>query len=192
MANGIEVENPLYVKDREEWRQWLQENHAIEKGVWLMFYKVGSKLPSVRYDEAVEEALCFGWIDSTRKPGNEQYYFQRFTPRKNKHNWSDLNKRRAAKMLQAGLMTPAGLEAVDFSIDEIDPDRSQSNTPEFPEEIVLVLQANPPAWENLQAMSPSAQRIYGNFLNSARRPETLAARLEKSIALLKENKKLSG
>jgi uncharacterized protein YdeI (YjbR/CyaY-like superfamily) len=191
MVSGIEVENPLYVKDRSEWREWLQENHAIEKGLWLMLYKVGSGQPSVKYEEAVEEALCFGWIDSTRKPGSEQYYFQRFTPRKNKHNWSDLNKWRASKMKQAGLMTPAGLAVIDFSFDEIDPDRPQSNTLEFPEEIVQVLQANPPAWENLQAMSPYAQRIYGNFLGSAKRPEILEARLVKAIALLKENKKVS-
>jgi uncharacterized protein YdeI (YjbR/CyaY-like superfamily) len=190
MAN-IKVENPLYVKDRAEWREWLQDNHVTEKGVWLMFYKVGSGQPSVKYDEAVEEALCFGWIDSTRKPGNEQYYYQRFTPRKNKHNWSELNKRRAAKMKKAGLMTPAGLEVIYFSIDEIDPDGSKSNTPEFPENIVQILQANPPAWENLLAMSPSAQRIYANFLKSARKPETLAARLDKAIALLKDNKKLT-
>jgi uncharacterized protein YdeI (YjbR/CyaY-like superfamily) len=191
MSKKVEVENPLYVKDRAAWRSWLADNHAKEKGTWLMFYKKGSGQESVKYEEAVEEALCFGWIDSIMKPGSEQFYYQRFTPRKPKSKWSEINKRRAAKMKRAGLMTPAGLEVIDFELDEIDPDSPVPPPPDLPENIVRALQAQPPAWENLQAMSPYARRIYSNFLTSAKTPETLAKRLDKAIALLKENKKLS-
>lgn len=102
-----------YAKDRKAWRAWLQKHHAKEPGVWLIYYKKGSGKTRVSYDDAVEEALCFGWIDSTIKPVDEHKYLQKFTPRKTKSVWSALNKKRVEKLIEQKLMTPAGMAIID-------------------------------------------------------------------------------
>ena len=102
-----------YAKDRKGWRNWLIKHHAKEPGVWLIYYKKGSGKTRVSYEAAVEEALCFGWIDSIMKPIDEEKYMQKFTPRKIKSVWSALNKKRVEKLLEQKLMTPAGLAIID-------------------------------------------------------------------------------
>ena len=103
----------VYARDREEWRRWLQKNHRTSAGVWLVFYKVGSGQQSVRYGEAVREALCFGWIDSKVNSLNEERYKQIFTPRKPKSAWSKLNKGYIAELIEQGLMAEAGLAKIE-------------------------------------------------------------------------------
>lgn len=98
---------------REEWRKWLEENHRTSLGVWLIYYKVKSGKPSVRYSEAVKEALCFGWIDSKVKSLDEERYMQIFTPRKPKSGWSKLNKQYIEELIEQGLMTTGGLEKIE-------------------------------------------------------------------------------
>jgi uncharacterized protein YdeI (YjbR/CyaY-like superfamily) len=186
----MKAEPIVFAKDRDEWRGWLQTHHDQEAGIWLGFYKKGSGQESVSYEQAVEEALCFGWIDSTLKPGDERVYYQRFSPRRSKSAWSEINKRRAARLQRAGRMTPAGLAKINFPLDEIDPDQELPPESDLPEHIAQVLLANPPAWDNLQAMSPSVRRAYRSFLISAKKPETLAKRLERAVELLKDNKRL--
>jgi uncharacterized protein YdeI (YjbR/CyaY-like superfamily) len=182
--------NPISPKNRQEWREWLEAHHAAAGEAWLAYAKKGSGLESVSYDEAVEEALCFGWIDGLTMPGDERVYYQRFTPRTSRSQWSEINKRRAARMLQQGRMTPAGLERVDFDLAAVDPDAPLPQPKELPEHIAKVLKEHPPAWDNLQAMAPSNRAIYFNFLTSAKKPETLAKRLERAVELLKQNKRL--
>lgn len=97
---------------REEWREWLEKNHRTSFGLWLIYYKVKSGKPSVRYSEAVKEALCFGWIDSKVKSLDEERYMQIFTPRKPKSVWSKLNKQYIEELIEQGLMTIAGLEKI--------------------------------------------------------------------------------
>jgi uncharacterized protein YdeI (YjbR/CyaY-like superfamily) len=99
-------------KSRQAWRAWLEKHHATSTGVWLVYAKKHSGLPSLTYSDAVEEALCFGWIDSKINPIDEDFFMQVFTPRKPKSGWSPLNKTRVARLLAAGLMAPAGLAAV--------------------------------------------------------------------------------
>lgn len=99
----------LYVKSRDEWRSWLQNNHAAEKEIWLIYYKKHTGKPRIPYDDAVEEALCFGWIDSIVKRIDDEKYIQKYTPRKDKSIWSELNKKRTEKMIKQGRMTEAGL-----------------------------------------------------------------------------------
>src|SRR5882757_9456012 len=99
-------------KSRTAWREWLAKNQAISTGVWLVYAKKHSRLPSLTYHDAVEEALCFGWIDSKINPIDDVFYMQMFTPRKPKSAWSGLNKTRVERLLAAGLMTSAGLAAV--------------------------------------------------------------------------------
>lgn len=102
-------------KNRKAWRQWLQKQHLKEPGVWLIYYKKSSGKKHISYNDAVEEALCFGWIDSIMKPVDDEKYMQKFTPRKAKSVWSALNKRRVKKLLEENLMMPAGLEIIKLS-----------------------------------------------------------------------------
>jgi uncharacterized protein YdeI (YjbR/CyaY-like superfamily) len=102
----------LLFTEREQWRSWLLENHASESEAWLVFHKKHTGLQSLRYDDAVEEALCFGWIDSVIKRIDDKQYMQKFTPRKKRSEWSELNKKRARKMLRQGMMAEPGLERI--------------------------------------------------------------------------------
>src|SRR5687767_10092810 len=111
-ANITEQYKRVEAKDRKKWRAWLEKNHVRSPGIWLVFYKKSSGKPTVRYDEAVEEALCFGWIDSLMKPVDDEKYRQLFTPRNARSRWSKANKDRVARMIAAGLMTNAGMEKV--------------------------------------------------------------------------------
>lgn len=98
----------LYVSNRADWRKWLEKNHDKEKEIWLVYYRKSTGKPTVKYAEAVEEALCFGWIDSKEKSLDSERYAGRFTPRKLKSNWSPSNRARAKRLIEQGLMTEAG------------------------------------------------------------------------------------
>jgi uncharacterized protein YdeI (YjbR/CyaY-like superfamily) len=102
-----------YAKDRTTWRDWLEKNHAISPGVWLVYYKKQTGKPSVSDDEAIEEALCFGWVDSRPNVLDEERFMKLFSPRKPQSPWSKLNKLRVGKLLAEGLMAPAGLAKIE-------------------------------------------------------------------------------
>src|SRR5688500_17150586 len=146
----------FYPKDRKTWRQWLQKHHAKEPGVWLIYYKKNTGKSSVSYDESVEEALCFGWIDSTMRPIDEEKYMQRFSPRKPSSVWSALNKRRIEKLQEQGLLAPAGIAAVErakkngswSSLDQIE-------SLVIPDDFQKALDRNKKALKNFQEFSPS-------------------------------------
>jgi uncharacterized protein YdeI (YjbR/CyaY-like superfamily) len=104
----MEIGETLYVTDRDSFRKWLIENHQRKKEIWLVQYKKAAKKPSIKYVEAVEEALCFGWIDNIEKSIDVERYALRFSPRRQKSNWTNTNKDRARKMIAEGRMTPAG------------------------------------------------------------------------------------
>jgi uncharacterized protein YdeI (YjbR/CyaY-like superfamily) len=104
----MEIGETLYVTRREDLRKWLAENHQSRKEIWLVQYKKATQKPSINYSEAVEEALCFGWIDNTQKSMDAERYATRFSPRRPKSNWTETNKDRARKMIAEGRMTPAG------------------------------------------------------------------------------------
>ncbi|GAB4455447.1 MAG: hypothetical protein Kow0070_03730 [Anaerolineales bacterium] len=104
----MQIGETLYVINRDEFRKWLIENHQTRKEIWLIQYKKAAKKPSIHYAEAVEEAICFGWIDSYEKSMDAERYVTRFSPRKPKSNWTNTNKERARKMIAEGRMTPAG------------------------------------------------------------------------------------
>jgi uncharacterized protein YdeI (YjbR/CyaY-like superfamily) len=104
----MEIGETLYVTDREGFRQWLEDNHSARKEIWLIQYKKAAKKPSIDYIEAVEEALCFGWIDGTQKSMDAERYALRFSPRRPKSNWTETNKERARRLITTGKMTEAG------------------------------------------------------------------------------------
>jgi uncharacterized protein YdeI (YjbR/CyaY-like superfamily) len=112
LKNGIKT---FYAKNRKAWRKWLERHHATDQSVWLIIYRKQTGIPSVYYSEAVEEALCFGWIDSKPNKRDEESFYQFFSVRKPKSVWSLINKKKIDVLLEQGLMTPAGLAAVEVA-----------------------------------------------------------------------------
>ncbi len=175
---------------RNEWHDWLLMNHAVSSGVLLIYYKKGSKKPSVSYDEAVEEALSFGWIDSRVNSLDEERYMQRFTPRKVRSIWSKRNKQRVEKLVKSGLMTEAGLEKVeaakrDGSWNALD----VIEDTQIPEDLSVALASDKKAHDNFMAFSDSSKKIILHWIRDAKRPETRKRRIEKAVELAGENKK---
>jgi uncharacterized protein YdeI (YjbR/CyaY-like superfamily) len=119
---GPTADNLVYCPDRDEWRAWLDANHATLSEIWLILYKRNPRKPTLSYDSAVEEALCFGWIDGLQKSLDSERYALRFTPRKPKSNWSESNKRRVRQLIADGRMTEAGLAKVTFPLTEAESD----------------------------------------------------------------------
>ncbi len=182
------ITETLYITNRDDWRSWLEENHETEKEIWLIYYKKHSGKSRIPYDDAVEEAICFGWIDSIIQKIDEEKFAQKFTPRKNTRNWSDANKRRVKKMIRQGRMTEAGLAKIHESVHlEIPESRPE---PEIPPEFQEALEANDKAREFFDGLAPSYKRQYIGWIASGKREETRRKRVEEAIGLLEQNKKL--
>lgn len=182
----------LHVADRDKWRQWLSEHHATEAGIWLIFYKKGTSKPTIAYEDAVEEALCFGWIDSIIKKVDAAKYVRKFTPRKEKSIWSKLNKRRVEKMIQQGKMTKAGLAMIKAAKKNgsWDQEARPRISFEVPLEFAKALAQNKKAKTNFDQLAPTYRRHYIGWIATAKRPETRERRIVESVALLEKGKKL--
>ena len=177
--------------DREKWSIWLKNNHASEKEVWLVFPKGHTGLPCMSYDDALDEALCHGWIDSLIKRIDDDTYARKFTPRSDKQNWSELNKKRVARLIEQGRMTDYGLAKVNYLEGSSKPAKPRISVPSTaPEFMERALRRTPTAWRNFQAMAPSHKRNYILWVTDAKRDETRERRLEEAVLLLKENKKV--
>lgn len=186
------MEPKLCVSGRREWRAWLKKHHATIETVWLVYFKKHTDKPTINYIDSVEEALCFGWIDGIKKRIDEQKYTHRFTPRKRGSKWSPLNIELAAKMMEEGKMTQAGLVAFDQRIaydEEFLNSRDAKGIP-LTSEIERSLKANQKAWENFNNLAPSYRKQYVGWLTNAKRQETREKRMREAIRLLAENKKL--
>jgi uncharacterized protein YdeI (YjbR/CyaY-like superfamily) len=169
-------------KSRKAWRAWLQKHHGASRGVWLVFAKKHSKLPTVTYDEAVEEALCFGWIDGLMHPVDETFYKQLFTPRTSKSRWAASNKARVEKMIAAGLMTAAGLKMIELAKqtgtwNAFDAVEAMS----LPDDFKRALDKVPAAKKGYDGYTPAAKKQCLYYLNDAKRPETRAKRIARII-----------
>ena len=178
-----EITETICARDRDSWRDWLSRHHAEKKEVWLVFYKKHVKKPCVTYDEAVEEALCFGWIDSTLKRIDDREHTIRFTPRKNTKLWSNLNRRRFRKMIEQGRMTQAGRRKVHPSVDITRDDALTGPgkalaIPAFVEE---GLRAEPDAWAEFEARPPSQRRMIVGWIMQAKQQETRDRRLARAV-----------
>ena len=164
-------------RSRAAWRAWLERHHTSSKGIWLVMAKKHTGLATVSYNDAVEEALCFGWIDTTVYPVDAQFYKQLFTPRKPRSTWAASNKARVTRLIVAGLMTDAGRAAIDVakrngswtSLDGI-----ESLQP--PPELTSALGGNAAAKRQWAAFSPSCRKQFLFWLAGAKRPETRARR----------------
>lgn len=182
----------LYVENREQWRDWLSENHATAAGVWLVFYKKETSKPTIAYEAVVEEALCFGWIDSIIKKIDAAKYARKFTPRSDKSKWSQLNKKRANKMIKQGRMTEVGLAKIRTAKETglWDKDDRPQISLHIPLEFAKALAHNKKAKENFEKLAPTYRKHYIGWITIAKRPETKKRRIEESIALLEKGKKL--
>lgn len=165
----MEVTQTIKPEDRAAWRAWLEQNHSASKEIWLIFDD-RPEVPSVPYLDAVEEALCFGWIDSLQKRISGYERAQRFSPRKRRSNWTELNKERARRLIRLGLMAPAGYAAL--------PDLEAPFT--VAEDILQALKAEPPAWANFASFPHLYIRVRIANIEEARQdPDEFERRLRK-------------
>ncbi|MBM3147986.1 MAG: YdeI/OmpD-associated family protein, partial [Actinobacteria bacterium] len=169
-----EITETFIARDRVEWRAWLTANHSGAREIWLLVGKKGSPEPSVTYDEAVEEALCFGWIDGQSKRWHEHRYAVRFTPRRPGSVWADSNKARVERLITAGRMTAAGLAVVEAARAHGDWDRlpPARDLDEVPADLQAALGADRAAGAGWGALPPSSRRRYVGWIIEARRPAT--------------------
>ena len=185
----MEITNPKHFKNRNEFRKWLEKNHDTKKELWILFYKVHTKKKSIRYAEAVEESLCFGWIDGIVKRIDDEKHAQRYTPRKPKSYWSNVNKERAKRMIEQGKMTDAGLakikeakksgwwnKAYSFEVENV-----------MSDEMKKVLMSDKEAWTNFQKFGKSYQNTYIFYVNYAKREETKKKRMQVVLERAKKN-----
>jgi uncharacterized protein YdeI (YjbR/CyaY-like superfamily) len=182
----------VYVKTRKEWRDWLNEHHDKSNGIWLVFYKKHTGKATLEYDEAVEEALCFGWIDSIIKKIDDEKYVRKLTPRKADSRWSEINKKRIMELRKQGLLTEAGImkiEAAKASGLWDKPDRpiTPLNTPR---ELESALEKNKTAKNFFDQLASSYQRQFIGWISAAKRQETKERRVKESITLLEQGEKL--
>jgi len=173
----------LYAKNREEWHKWLEEHHASVDGIWLVYYKKSSGKARIPYNDAVEEALCFGWIDSKIKSTNADYYVQWFTPRRPGSKWSELNLKRVEKLIKEGRMRHEGLLVYNNAAEKPKSNynvRSEVNL-NIPDDLMLALNSNPAAHNNFMNFPPGCRKLYVFWLNDAKRPETRQSRILKIV-----------
>ena len=176
----------LHVRNRRQWRAWLDAHHASSPGVWLVFYKAHTGVKSIAYDEMVREALCFGWIDSLIKRLDDDRYAVKITPRKPTSKWSEPNRKRWAELKDAGLLRPAGRAAAPTS----NTYAPKPVIPELPAYIAKALETNPKAWQFFRQLAPTYRRDFVVWIHIAKRPETRETRIRESIRLLAAGKKL--
>lgn len=181
----------LYITDRELWRDWLCVHHDKEREIWLVFYKKHTGKPSLPLEDAIEEALCFGWIDSLVRRLDDDSYARKFTPRTNPAKWSAVNIERMRRLLAQNLVRPMGLAVFDNALLKAPPPSRKSDLPVSPPEVIMTaLKANRKAWKNFDALAPSAKRNYVGWIMSAKREETRNRRIAEIISLLEQGKKL--
>jgi len=184
----MEKRKEIYFKNRIEWREWLSINHNSSKGVYLIFYKLSSEKESMRWEEAVKEALCYGWIDSVAKKIDDEKRKQLFTPRKPKSGWSKLNKDRIKKLIANNLLHESGLQKI--KIAKKDGSWSIRDNAEnliIPNDLKKKFDKNKIAFKNFQAFSKSYKKAYLHWLYSAKREETRKKQLIEIINLCEQN-----
>jgi uncharacterized protein YdeI (YjbR/CyaY-like superfamily) len=180
----------LRVKSVDEWRDWLDDHHASASEIWLVHYKSGTRVASIHREDAVDEALCFGWVDSLVKRLDDRRYAVKFTPRKADSRWSDVNRKRYAELKVEGRLKPAGIERGPT-------DRSYGPRPprlalpsKLPPYMQAALRKHATARRHFEALTPSQRRRYFAWIESAKREETKLRRLKEAIRLLASGKEL--
>jgi uncharacterized protein YdeI (YjbR/CyaY-like superfamily) len=179
----------IYAADRAVWRSWLETHGETSAAVWLVYYKKGSGQPSITWSEAVEEALCFGWIDSKAKPIDDLRYMQYFSPRKPKSGWSQINKASVERLIADGLMREPGLRAIETAkangswtaLDDIE-------ALVIPDDLAAALAAAPGTRDRFDRLSRANRRIILQRIATAKRPDTRARRIAEAVAVVGEGR----
>lgn len=180
----------LAPKTVDQWRKWLAEHHDSESEIWLVFHKLHTGVASIDYKDALDEALCFGWVDSLVKRLDDRRYARKFTPRRADSRWSTINRKRYAALEASGRLMPAGIERAPT-------DRGYDPLPprfELPSKVPAYMQAalrkQPAALRHFKALAPSHRRRYLGWIESAKRDETKARRVKEAVRLLAAGKVL--
>jgi len=183
--NGIKT---YHAKSRKEWRSWLKKNGEKEQSVWLIIYRKGAEKESVYYEEAVEEALCFGWIDSKPNKRDDESFYQFFAKRNPKSNWSKINKERVARLTDEGLMTDKGLKVIEeaklngnwTALDKIE-------NIELPDDLQKALCKNKEAEKFFNSFPRSVKKGILEWIQNAKKEETRSKRIEETVLLATKN-----
>ena len=177
--------DPIFFESQNEFRTWLEEHHDTAEELWVGYYKAAAERAGISYDESVEEALCFGWVDGLVKAIDDETYTRRFTPRSPDSKWSKANKERVGAMIQAGKMTPAGMELVEVAKEtgEWAAAYRLGDDHEVPAELEAALRADETAWENFQNFSNTDQYAFIAVVEEAKAEETRQKRIERTVKL---------
>ncbi len=186
----------IHFTSRESFRSWLEKNFDKSPGIWVIFYKNHVNIKCIKYREALEEALCFGWIDSIIKKIDNQQYVRKFTPRRDTTKWSELNKKKVIALIKNGKMTEEGLKKIDVylrtgRVDWENKELKEKETKEFdiPDFMREEFAKNEPALTNFNNLAKTYKRHYILWVTSAKKGKTINNRLKEAIELLKQNKK---
>ena len=182
----MQLGKTLYVTSRKQWRSWLAENHDREREIWLVYYRKSSGKPRIPYNYAVEEALCYGWIDSTQKGIDGEKFAQRFSPRRSKSQLSEMNRERIRRLIAKGRMNPAGLKAV---LGMFDPRNEEKLV--ISSDILETLKADRQAWKNFNKLPEDYVRVRIGYIEARRKHGNEAFRksLEYFIKMTAKNRK---
>jgi uncharacterized protein YdeI (YjbR/CyaY-like superfamily) len=180
-------------RTRAAWAKWLDAHHGDEAGIWLKFAKKGTGVTTVSYAEALEVALCYGWIDAMVKRLDDTYYLQRFTPRRTRSKWSKLNREAATRLIEAGLMQPPGLAEVERAKADgrWDAAYDSPSTATVPDDLERALRRNKKAREFFATLSASNRYSILYRIRDAKRPETRARRIAQFVEMLARREKPS-
>jgi uncharacterized protein YdeI (YjbR/CyaY-like superfamily) len=183
----------LELKSHAEWRAWLEENHARVDEIWLVYYKKTTGLPTLDYKDTLDEALCFGWVDSLIKKIDDRRYARKFTPRRDDSSWSRVNKERARQLIKEGRMTEHGRAKIEAARQSGSWDAPTSKPDldfEMPEELLQALEEHPRAKAFFDSLAPSCRKQYITWIATAKRADTRQHRAAEAVRLLDEEKKL--
>lgn len=185
----MKIGKTLYVRNRAAWRRWLRKHHSSVKEIWLIYYKKASGKPRVPYNDAVDEALCYGWIDSILKPIDEMKYAQRYSPRRSTSKLSDMNRERVRRLIRSRRMTKAGLASIAHAFD-MKKDTVKKLAAKIPADILRALKKDPEVWRNFQKFPDSYKRIRIGWIAAARRrPAAWRQRLDYFLKMTRQNKR---
>lgn len=192
-TNATKTDDPIvFFPSPAEWRKWLKENHASHSGVWLRMYKKATKVESPTYAEALDEALCYGWIDGQKKSYDEDSWIQRFVPRRPKSAWSKINRDHIERLSKAGKMRKAGLDAVEAAKADgrWDAAYDSPSNASIPKDFQKALDASPKAKAFYETLKKTNTYAILHRIQNAKKPETRARKIETMIAMLENNEKI--
>jgi uncharacterized protein YdeI (YjbR/CyaY-like superfamily) len=183
----------LEFADRAAWQGWLESTHDTSSGVWIKIAKKASGIPTVTHAEALEDALCYGWIDGQRAPHDHTHFLQRFTPRRRRSRWSEINRDKAVELIEQGRMKPAGLAQVEAARQDgrWNAAYRPQSTATVPEDFQRALDENPAAREFFETLTGVRRYSFLYRIGEAKRPETRARRISQFVALLAEGRTLN-